>query len=579
MENQGSLVEILVLLGAAITAATLFSRLGFGAILGYLVAGAAIGPWGLGLISDPGEIAHFGEFGVVFLLFLIGIELKPSRLWVMRRLVFGLGGAQVLVTGVALSALASLGLGLDPGPSLVAGFGMALSSTAFGVQLMADRNQLSAHWGRASFSILLFQDLAVVPLLAMVPLLADSGSGLSQDLGLAVAETLGIIVLVIVGGRLLINPLLKLIASTRGAEVFTGMALLLVLGFGWLMEHAGLSMAMGAFLAGVLLADSEYRHQVEVDIQPFRGLLLGLFFMAVGMGIDMGALLSNWTLVLTILVVLLVVKGALIAGLARLSGLDPSGAAQSALLLAQAGEFGFVLFAFAEDMGVMPPAVVEPLVSAIALSMAATPVLAKVGDWLAPLLKRPEEMEGVTPMPGPDDGPVLIAGFGRVGETVARMLHSLEIPCVAIDLDSGNVDRGRKAGTRVYYGDASRPEILRSVGAEKARLLVITLDSPRAAERTLWTARRHFPDLPVHARARDLAMSEHLRALGAAHAVPETLEASLRLGAEAAKAAKADPDAVVALVRSLRGDHYTGLTQVMEKNREDEAPEEGVKPA
>ncbi|WP_413204415.1 monovalent cation:proton antiporter-2 (CPA2) family protein [Rhodospirillum sp. A1_3_36] len=565
------LVEVLTLLVAAIAAATVFSRLGFGAILGYLVAGAVIGPWGLGLIRDPGEIAHIGEFGVVFLLFLIGIELKPSRLWVMRRLVFGLGGAQVLVSGGALSALASLGLGLDPGPALVAGFGLALSSTAFGVQLLSDRNQLSAQWGRAGFSILLFQDLAVVPLLAMVPLLADTGSGLSMDLGLAIVETLGILVAVILGGRILINPVLKLIASTRGAEVFTGMALLLVLGFGWLMEHAGLSMAMGAFLAGVLLADSEYRHQVEVDIQPFRGLLLGLFFMAVGMGIDLGALVNNWSLILGALVVLLVVKAGLIIGLARLSGLDAAGSLQAGLLLAQAGEFGFVLFAYAGEQGVLAPAVSEPLVSVIALGMAVTPLLAMLGDRLAPRFKNARAADGAEDADPSEDRPVLIAGFGRVGETVARMLHSLGIPCRAIDLDSENVDRGRKAGTRVYYGDASRPEILRAVGAAEARLLVITLDSPRAAERTLWTVRHHFPNLPVHARARDLAMSEHLRNQGAAHAVPETLEASLRLGAEAAKAAKADPAAVADLVRALRGDHYTGLTQAMDEARQESA--------
>jgi monovalent cation:proton antiporter-2 (CPA2) family protein len=569
MEDHGVFVEVLTLLAAAIVAATLFSRLGFGAILGYLVAGAVIGPWGLGLIHDPGEIAHIGEFGVVFLLFLIGIELKPSRLWVMRRLVFGLGGAQVLVSGIALSALASLGLGLDSGPALVAGFGLALSSTAFGVQLLADRNQLSTQWGRAGFSILLFQDLAVVPLLAMVPLLADTASGLPVDLGLAIAETLGILVAVILGGRILINPVLKLIASTRGAEVFTGMALLLVLGFGWLMEHAGLSMAMGAFLAGVLLADSEYRHQVEVDIQPFRGLLLGLFFMAVGMGIDLGGLVANWSLILGALVVLLVVKAGLIIGLARLSGLDAAGSLQTGLLLAQAGEFGFVLFAYAGEQGVLSPAVSEPLVSVIALGMAITPLLALLGDRLAPRLKRSAVAEGLEGGDPPEERPVLIAGFGRVGETVARMLQSLGIPCRAIDLDSENVDRGRKAGTRVYYGDASRPEILRAVGAAKACLLVITLDSPRAAERTLWTVRQHFPNLPVHARARDLAMSEHLRNQGAAHAVPETLEASLRLGAEAAKAAKADPAAVADLVRELRGDHYTGLTQAMDEVRQE----------
>ncbi|WP_417451391.1 monovalent cation:proton antiporter-2 (CPA2) family protein, partial [Kordiimonas sp.] len=320
MHQDAMLIEILALMAVAVLSATIFARLGFGAILGYLVGGMLIGPWGLGLIHDPTQIAHLGEFGVVFLLFLIGIELKPARLWVMRRQVFGLGSAQLLLTGAVLSFIAYAALPLEPATAALVGLGLALSSTAFGIQLLAAKNQLSSQWGRAGFSILLLQDLAVVPLLALVPLLAKGEATVGASLGLAILETMAILAGVVIAGRLAINPLFRMVAANKTPEVFTGFALLLVLGFGWFMESIGLSMAMGAFIAGLLMSESEFRHQVEVDIMPFRGLLLGLFFMAVGMGINFGALATQTWLILAMLAGLLTVKAVIITALVRLMG-------------------------------------------------------------------------------------------------------------------------------------------------------------------------------------------------------------------------------------------------------------------
>jgi len=552
MPGDTLLIEILSLMAVAVTAATLFSRLGLGAILGYLVGGALIGPFGLGLIKSPEGIAHLGEFGVVFLLFLIGVELKPSRLWVMRRHVFGLGSAQLLITGALLSLLAAFGLGLGIGPAVIIGFGLALSSTAFGVQLMATKGQLSSQWGRASFSVLLFQDLAVVPLLALVPALGHAEFTLSMSLGLAFLESVAILAAAIIGGRLLINPVISLVASSRTPEVFTALALLLVLGFGWLMEHAGLSMAMGAFLAGVLLADSAYRHQIELDIQPFRGLLLGLFFISVGMGLDIRVLTVHTGTILTLLTVLLALKAVIVTLLMRLSKLTLPDAIKAGALLSQAGEFGFVLFAYAKAEGVMTPDLTDTLTAVIALGMGLTPLLVMLAERLAPR---------AAPAPAPEveterDGHVLIAGFGRVGETVARMLKELGLPATAIDLDPDNVARARALGIGAYYGDASRAEILNAVGAKNATLLVLTMRDPKTVEHTLEAAQRQFPSLPVHARAHDLDTADRLLGKGARHTVPETLESSLQLGAEVARAGGAEADHVQALLNSLRAGDY-----------------------
>lgn len=560
MHTDTSLVEILSLMAVAVVAATVFGRLGFGAILGYLVGGMIIGPWGLGLIHDPGQIAHIGEFGVVFLLFLIGIELKPARLWVMRRQVFGLGSLQLLVCGAALSFIAFYTLGLEPGAAALVGLGLGLSSTAFGVQLLAAKNQLSSQWGRAGFSILLLQDLAVVPLLALVPLLAKGEATVGASFGLAILETLAILAGVIIAGRLAINPLFRMVATIKTPEVFTGFALLLVLGFGWFMESVGLSMAMGAFIAGLLMAESEFRHQVEVDIMPFRGLLLGLFFMAVGMGINFGALASQTWLILGMLAVLVVLKAVIITGLVRLMGYTVAEGIKVGALLAQAGEFGFVLFTYAKAEGVLSGELVETLSAVIALSMAITPLLFMLGQKLS--RRMTQEKAANLPMPNEAEDTrkqVIIAGFGRVGETIARILSDLDIPFTAVDLDPVHVKKARDAGYNAIYGDAARPEILRAVGADKAALLVITLDDPKAAERMILSARRECAALPTYVRTHNATAARALRALGATHTVPETLEASLSLGAEVARALNANDDDIRTVVKALRSDDYRAL--------------------
>ncbi len=560
MYHDPFLVEILSLMAVAIMAAIIFGRLGFGAILGYLVGGMLIGPWGLGLVTSAEKIAHLGEFGVVFLLFLIGIELKPARLWVMRRLVFGLGLAQLLLCAAVLSVLAGLAFDLEPGALTVIGLGLALSSTAFGIQLLASKNQLASQWGRAGFSILLLQDLSVVPLLALVPILGSGEITLGASFGLAILETAAILTGVVLIGRLAINPLFRMVANTKTPEIFTGFALLLVLGFGWLMDTIGLSMAMGAFIAGLLMAESEFRHQVEVDIQPFRGLLLGLFFISVGMGINFGAIIENLGLILAMLAVLLGVKALIIGLLVRAMKHTLAEALKVGALLSQAGEFGFVLFTYARTEGVLAGSTVETLNAVIALSMAVTPILFGAAHYMA-------RRVGTASSPAPesqeiDTRPrehVIIAGFGRVGETLARILLDLKIEFIAIDMDPMNVKKARDMGFNAIYGDASRSLILDAAGAEQAAILAITIDDAKAAEHIIVGVARDYPLMAVYVRTHNARSAKALRALGAAHAVPETLEASLGLGAEVARARGAGEEDIRSILKTLRADDYEAL--------------------
>jgi len=552
------MVEILSLLAAAVAAVLLFNRLGLGSVLGYLAAGIVIGPAGFSLVDDPENMRHIGEFGVVFLLFLIGIEIKPKRLWVMRRLVFGFGGAQVMITGLVLAGIVHFTVDVTFAQSFVVGFGLALSSTAFGLQILADENQLTTRWGRSSFAMLLFQDLAVVPLMVLVPILAVGSMNLSESMGLAVLESGAIFVAVLVVGRYAVNPMLRAIARSRNADAFVAAALLLVLGFAWAMEQIGLSMALGAFIAGVLLAESEYRHQIEADMLPFRGLLLGLFFMSVGMTLDPTTLAANWKIILGGTVTMLVVKAALIVGLARLSKLSFADALRSGFLLSQAGEFGFVLFSLAGDQGLLPDDMIDPLLSMIVLSMAATPFMARLGNATADRSGTAQidmivndELEEVRP--------VLIAGFGRVGKTVASLLKAANIPCIAIDMDADGVTKGRSDGYQVFFGDASRPDVLRTVGAMHARLMVVTLDNPGVAERLIRTMSRLYPDVPVHARAHDWDVADRFESLGVARSIPDTVESSLRLGATILEAAGVGEDDRRALFEDLSAENYAKM--------------------
>jgi len=552
------MVEILSLLAAAVAAVLLFNRLGLGSVLGYLAAGIVIGPAGFSLVDDPENMRHIGEFGVVFLLFLIGIEIKPKRLWVMRRLVFGFGGAQVMITGLVLAGIVHFTVDVTFAQSFVVGFGLALSSTAFGLQILADENQLTTRWGRSSFAMLLFQDLAVVPLMVLVPILAVGSMNLSESMGLAVLESGAIFVAVLVVGRYAVNPMLRAIARSRNADAFVAAALLLVLGFAWAMEQIGLSMALGAFIAGVLLAESEYRHQIEADMLPFRGLLLGLFFMSVGMTLDPTTLAANWKIILGGTVTMLVVKAALIVGLARLSKLSFADALRSGFLLSQAGEFGFVLFSLAGDQGLLPDDMIDPLLSVIVLSMAATPFMARLGNATADR-SGTAQIDMIVNDELEEARPVLIAGFGRVGKTVASLLKAANIPCIAIDMDADGVTKGRSDGYQVFFGDASRPDVLRTVGAMHARLMVVTLDNPGVAERLIRTMSRLYPDVPVHARAHDWDVADRFESLGVARSIPDTVESSLRLGATILEAAGVGEDDRRALFEDLSAENYAKM--------------------
>jgi monovalent cation:proton antiporter-2 (CPA2) family protein len=531
------IVDILVLLAAAVIAVPLFQRLGLGAVLGFLVSGALVGPWGLGYIAAVDEIRHLAEFGVVFLLFVIGIEMKPSRLWVMRRSVFGLGTAQVLVTGVVFTLLAQA-LGMPIRSALIVGFGLALSSTAFGLQILSDKGQLGTPYGRTAFAILLLQDLAIVPLMALLPLLAQRELSITEDVELAALEGVAIIVGVFVLGRLLLRPALQIVArNRRNPEIFTATGIFLVLGAAWLTDWAGLSMALGAFLGGLLLADSRYRHQIMADIQPFRGLLLGLFFMSVGMSINFGLLGQQSLLVAGLVGGLLLLKAVLLWGLCRITGRSNAESVQVALLLAQAGEFGFILFGLANILGLLDGELFQLLLVTIALSMAATPVLTKLGELLGKTLAStpPTAPPSINPIPASRNH-IIVAGFGRIGKHLARNLAKAKLPYLVLEINPERVTRAQALDYPVYFGDASRVEILRSAGAAHASMVVFAMDHMESIGQAVVTVREAFPGLPVYARAWDGRMAKRLTTLGVTFTVPETLASGQQLSQEVLRA-------------------------------------------
>ena len=520
--------EAAIFLGAAIIAVTLFNKLGMGSVLGYLVAGAVIGPWGLGIISGVEDILHFAELGVVLLLFLIGLELQPSRLWVLRRSIFGMGLTQVLVTGLGLAGVAWL-LGLHVSGAVIVGLGLSLSSTAFVLQLLAEKKQLNTQHGRSAFAILLFQDLAVVPLLALLPLLgvneaASAGAGVTQKVIMGVIA----FVILITGGRYLLRPLFRVIASSGSHEIFTAASLMLVIASTFLMEAAGLSMALGAFVAGMLLADSEYRHEIEANIEPFKGLLLGLFFMAVGMSIHFGLLAAHPLQVLGLVIGLLVIKSAVLYVLSRAFRLPADGARKLAVVLPQGGEFAFVLFSAAITYQVLDRHTADMLILVVSLSMAATPLLLLANErLLTPWLSRqgPAEFDRIDE-PG---NPVIIAGFGRVGQIVGRLLRVKQIPFTALEISQTQVDFVRTFGGKLYYGDASRLDLLRAAHIEQARVFVLAVDDVEASLKIAETVKRNFPHLQIYARARNRHHAHLLMDLGIKHFVRETYYSSLRL--------------------------------------------------
>ena len=531
------LVNSFVYLAASVLAVTLSRTIGLGAIIGYLVAGIAIGPWGLGLIANVQDILHFAEFGVVLMMFLVGLELQPRRLWSLRRPIFGWGSAQVLMCALAITGVA-LALGVAWRTALVAGLGLALSSTAIALQVLDERNLMHTSSGQAGFSILLFQDVAAIPILAALPLLAGS-SGLHEAAvagprWLEALKTVAAIAAVVFGGRLLLRPALRWIARSGSTELFTAAALLLVVSMAGLMQGVGLSMALGAFLAGVLLAESEYRRELETDIEPFKGLLLGLFFMAVGMTIDFGVLLGSPGAVAAILLVFLTVKAVVIYGLARGAHIPYQERPVFALLLAQGGEFAFVVFQAAAGARVLPNETASLLIGAVALSMLLSPLLLVLLDRV--LLRRyarlktdppDDDNEGPDKLQEPQEAPVIIAGFGRYGQIVARVLLLQGIPTTVLDHSVAMLEVAHTFGYRVFYGDATRLPLLRMAGAAQARVLVLAVDDPEQSLQIARLARTHFPHLQVVARARDLTHWHQLRDLGVEQVQRELFESSL----------------------------------------------------
>ena len=522
------LIQVAIFLAAAVVAVPLFRRFGLGAVLGYLAAGVAVGPQGLDVAGDVESILHFAEFGVVLLLFVIGLELQPARLWVMRRPVFGTGGAQVLATTAALG-LAAWALGAPPLTAVIAGLALSLSSTAFALQALAEKNQLNARHGRAAFSVLLFQDLAAIPILALVPLLgAGTGDAAAGDIVLSVGKVAVVLVAVIVGGRFLLNRLLHLVAASGIREAFTAMALLTVVVTALLMELVGLSMALGAFLAGVLLAESEYRHALEADIEPFKGLLLGLFFIAVGMSIDIGLVVERPAAVFGLVVGLIAVKGAILYALGRIGGSGPPVALRLAATISQGGEFAFVIFGAAVAVGAMPGPLSGMLALVVGLSMAATPPLMAAAEFLAKHGAQPRSPEAGPPPV--EENPVVIAGFGRFGQMVGRLLRARKIGFTALEINPDQVDFVRRFGNKVHYGDASRLDLLRAAKTDKARIFVLAIDDMESSLRTAETVRRNFPDLTIYARARNREHAYRLMEVGVTVLQRETFLSSLDIG-------------------------------------------------
>jgi glutathione-regulated potassium-efflux system ancillary protein KefC len=536
MDDHSLLFNVFIYLLAAVIAVPISKRLGFGAVLGYLLAGVVIGPWGLGLIREAEDILHFAEFGVVLLLFVIGLELNPRRLWTMRKPILGLGGAQVVVTAVLLVGI-ELAFGLTGSVALVAAMGLSLSSTAMALQILMEKNLLATPAGHSGFSVLLFQDIAVIPMLAVIPLLGTTATLDMAATGfdwIGLLEAVGVIVLIVVGGRYALRPIMRLIATTGLREVFTAFTLLLVIGTALLMQTVGMSMALGSFLAGVLLAESEYRHALETDIEPFKGLLLGLFFIAVGMSIDFGILLNDPLLIVGLALGLVTIKALILYLLGYLYGLPARQLPLFALILSQGGEFAFVLFGVAQTAGVLPAAINDTLIVTVALSMLTTPLLIVIHDkFIEPRLDK-TSTPPMNEMEMEDKGhPVIIAGYGRFGQIVGRLLHANGIDATVLEHDPNHIETLRRFRFKVFYGDACRLDLLRAAGADRAKVIVIAIDEREGAIRLIELVKENFPHLQIISRAWDVGHAFELLEAGVHAYERESFEGALKLGEEA----------------------------------------------
>ncbi|VEC00884.1 K(+)/H(+) antiporter [Cedecea lapagei] len=528
--DSHSLIQALIYLGSAALIVPIAMRLGLGSVLGYLIAGCIIGPWGLGLVTDAETILHFAEIGVVLMLFVIGLELDPQRLWTLRASVFGGGFLQMAACGLALGAFC-IAMGLNWKIALLIGLTLALSSTAIAMQAMNERNLTVTPMGRRAFAVLLFQDIAAIPLVAMIPLLANSGGTMTfATFLLSALKVVAALALVVLLGRYVTRPVLRFVARSGLREVFSAVALFLVFGFGLLLEEAGLSMAMGAFLAGVLLASSEYRHALESDIEPFKGLLLGLFFIGVGMSIDFGTLLENPLRILILLVGFLVIKTLMLWLVAKPLKVPRRQRRWFAVLLGQGSEFAFVIFGASHMAHVLDDGWSKSLTLAVALSMAATPLLLVL---LNRLEKTGSEQAGEADEIDEEQPRVIIAGFGRFGQIAGRLLLSSGVNVVILDHDPDHIETLRKFGTKVFYGDATRVDLLESAGAAGAEVLINAIDDPEANMQLTELAKENFPHLQILARARDINHYIRLRQAGVEMPERETFESSLKIGRRA----------------------------------------------
>jgi glutathione-regulated potassium-efflux system ancillary protein KefC len=536
MEHGTSwLANSLIYLSAAVIAVPLARLLGLGSIIGYLAAGIVIGPWGLKLVTDPQAMLHFAEFGVVLMLFLVGLELEPKRLWQLRRPIFGWGSVQLLGSAAVLMAIA-VAAGVDWRLALVAGLGLAMSSTAIGLGVLNERNLMSTSAGQSVLSVALLQDIAAIPILAIVPLLAMAAAGAGAEPGqgwLQAAKAFGVIAAIIFGGRLLLRPALRWIARSDTPEVFTAAALLLVVATAALMQSVGLSMALGAFLAGVLLAESEYRRELETDLEPFKGLLLGLFFIAVGMSIDFAVVLAQPLLVLAVVLGFLLVKAAVLLAMARVMPVPLAERPVFVLLLAQGGEFGFVVFQAALGANVISAQASSFLVAAVAISMLLSPLLLVLSDRLiTPRLAARLQAQGpkVPEMAEEQQAPIIILGFGRYGQIVGRLISACGLSATVLDHDAEQVAGVRQFGWPAFYGDATRLDLLRVAGAERAKVIVVAVDDVDQSLAVVDLCQAHFANATLVVRARNTTHWYGLKSRGVQHVERETFDAALLSG-------------------------------------------------
>ncbi|WP_241618280.1 glutathione-regulated potassium-efflux system protein KefB [Rosenbergiella epipactidis] len=532
MGGSDLLTAGVIYLAAAVVAVPIAARLGIGAVLGYLLAGIAIGPWGAGFISDVEEILHFSELGVVFLMFIIGLELNPGKLWQLRRSIFGVGAGQVIFSSVLLAGLL-WATQFSWQAAVIGGIGLAMSSTAMALQLMQEKGMNRSEAGQLGFSVLLFQDLAVIPALALVPLLAGNDSGHPTDwmkIGMKVLAFAGMLV----GGRFLLRPIFRYIAASGVKEIFTASALLLVIGSALFMDALGLSMALGTFIAGILLAESEYRHELEVAIDPFKALLLGLFFISVGMALNIGVLFTHVVEVLVAVVTLVAIKALVLYILARLYGMRSSERLQFSGVLSQGGEFAFVLFSAASSAGLFYQEQLSLLLVIVTLSMITTPLLMKLIDLILVRRFNNQDDENAEKHYVEDDEPqVILVGFGRFGQVVGRLLMANNMRVTVLEKDISVVSLTRSYGYKVYYGDSNDLELLRAAGAERAQSIIVTCDDPSDTMATVALCQQHFPHLNILARARGRVEAHELLQAGITDITRETFLSAVQLAGKA----------------------------------------------